>query len=79
MDALVRFARGFGRFWYDFVVGDDPKIAIGVAAVLVLGAVVVGAVGMHGTGLVVALAALMFAAFTAAVLVDVTHSGRRQP
>jgi membrane protein implicated in regulation of membrane protease activity len=26
----VRYARGFGRFWYDFIVGDDWTVAVGV-------------------------------------------------
>jgi hypothetical protein len=30
--------KGFGRFWYDFIVGDDWKIAAGVATVLGLAA-----------------------------------------
>ena len=33
--------RGFGRFWYDFVIGDDWRIAAGVAAVLGVGALLV--------------------------------------
>jgi hypothetical protein len=33
---LMRRLRGFGAFWYDFVVGDDWRIALGV--VLALGA-----------------------------------------
>ena len=32
--ALIRFLAGFGRFWYDFVVGDDWRIAAGVVCVL---------------------------------------------
>ncbi|MHA6764098.1 hypothetical protein [Streptacidiphilus sp. PAMC 29251] len=36
--------RSFGRFWYDFVVGDDWRIALGV--VLVLG-VTAGLVQQH--------------------------------
>ena len=28
--------RAFGAFWYDFVVGDDWRVAVGVAAALVL-------------------------------------------
>jgi hypothetical protein len=32
MSALRRFA----RFWYDFVVGDDPRIAAGVVVALSL-------------------------------------------
>jgi hypothetical protein len=43
----VRLARGFVRFWYDFIVGDDWRIAAGVVAVLAGGAALVatGAVG----------------------------------
>ncbi len=74
MEQAWRFVRGFGRFWYDFVVGDDPKIAAGVAVVLGLGAVLVGLGGAHGAALVTGLAALLLAAFTVAVLIDVSRS-----
>jgi len=37
----MRYVRGFFRFWYDFVIGDDWRIAAGVAAVLGAGAVLV--------------------------------------
>ncbi len=30
----MRQARAFARFWWDFVVGDDWRIAAGVAAAL---------------------------------------------
>jgi uncharacterized membrane protein YqgA involved in biofilm formation len=33
--------RSFGAFWYDFVIGDDWRIAVGVVAGLALTAVVV--------------------------------------
>jgi len=31
--------RGFLRFWRDFIIGDDWRIALGVTVVLALGAV----------------------------------------
>jgi hypothetical protein len=34
----MRFVRAFGRFWYDFIVGDDWRIAVGVVLVLAAGA-----------------------------------------
>jgi hypothetical protein len=37
----MRFLYGFARFSYDFVVGDDWRIAAGVAAVLGVGALLV--------------------------------------
>jgi hypothetical protein len=30
----VRIARAFGRFWWDFVVGDDWRVAAGIAVSL---------------------------------------------
>ena len=33
----MKFLKSFGQFWYDFIIGDDWKIA--VAVVLALGAV----------------------------------------
>lgn len=26
---LVRYLRAFGRFWYDFLVGDQPELFVG--------------------------------------------------
>jgi hypothetical protein len=37
----VRYVVGFLRFWYDFVVGDDWRIALSVAAAIGLTAVLV--------------------------------------
>lgn len=34
------FIRGFGQFWYDFLIGDDWKIAAAVVTTLAVGAVV---------------------------------------
>jgi hypothetical protein len=77
MSRIGAFLRGFGRFWYDFIVGDDPKIAVAVASVLALGAVLVGAAGVSGAVLVTSLAVLVVAAFTVAMFVDVGVSRRR--
>jgi hypothetical protein len=37
----MRFVSAFARFWWDFVVGDDWRIAAGVVAVLAVGALLV--------------------------------------
>jgi hypothetical protein len=37
----VRLIRGFLRFWWEFVIGDDWRIAAGVAVVLGLAALLV--------------------------------------
>jgi hypothetical protein len=53
----VRFLSAFARFWWDFVVGDDWRIAAGVVVVLALGALLVAATEAPD-GLVAALMAL---------------------
>jgi hypothetical protein len=53
----VRFATGFLRFWWDFVVGDDWRIAAGVVVVLGAGALLVAQTGAPD-GLVAVLTAL---------------------
>jgi hypothetical protein len=53
----MRFARGFARFWWDFVVGDDWRIAAGVVLVLAIGALLVAHTSAPD-GLVAALVAV---------------------
>ena len=38
---MKRLAVGFLRFWWDFIVGDDWRIAAGVVVVLAVGALLV--------------------------------------
>lgn len=35
----MKYVINFGKFWYDFIVGDSAVLAIGGAAVLIAGAV----------------------------------------
>jgi hypothetical protein len=49
---------GFGRFWYDFVVGDDWRIAAGVVVLVVIAAVAVSRGDVSATGLAIAVAVL---------------------
>jgi hypothetical protein len=35
----MRYAKAFGRFWWDFIVGDDWTVAAGVAVALALVAI----------------------------------------
>jgi hypothetical protein len=32
----MKYARAFGRFWWNFIVGDDWRVAAGVAVALAL-------------------------------------------
>ena len=53
----MRFVTGFARFWWDFVIGEDWRIAAGVVAVLGAGALLVANTDAPD-GLVAALTAL---------------------
>jgi hypothetical protein len=33
---VIKSVRGFGRFWWDFIIGDDPLLAVAVVLVLAL-------------------------------------------
>jgi hypothetical protein len=69
----MRFVRGFCRFWFDFIVGDDWRIALGVVLVLGVGALVVA------TDAVVAelLMPLLAAAIVAVVGASIVLAARR--
>jgi hypothetical protein len=72
----VRFVKGFGRFWYDFLIGDDWKIAAAVVTVLTVGAIAVAVGSFDSHVLAAVLAISVAAAFTAVVLVDARSSKR---
>jgi hypothetical protein len=63
----VRYVVGFARFWYEFIVGDDWRIAAGVVLVLALGAVAL-ATGGAGTWLPVAMLLGLIVVFAVPVL-----------
>ncbi len=68
----MTLGRAFGRFWWDFLVGDDWKVAAAALSVLALGAILVaGGIGVGGRLLAPLLATGIAAAFTAALLIDV--------
>lgn len=68
--------RAFGRFWYDFIIGDDWKIAAAVVLAVAL------TVGIQATrllgdeGLAVVGGAVILAAFVVSLTLDV-RSRRR--
>ncbi|HUC04822.1 MAG TPA: hypothetical protein VL961_05445 [Acidimicrobiales bacterium] len=36
MNSLTRVARSFGRFWWDFLVGDTPEFFVSVLAIVAI-------------------------------------------
>lgn len=73
----MRFLKSFGRFWYEFIIGDDWKVAAAVVLALLalFGAVAGGIAGDHG--LTVLGGALIVLFFTVGFLIDVRSHGRR--
>jgi hypothetical protein len=69
----VALLRGFLRFAYDFVIGDDWRIAAGVVVVLGAGAALVAAGGLSDG----VLAPLVGAGIIAVVSVSVVAGARR--
>jgi hypothetical protein len=75
----VPFLKGFAQFWYDFLIGDDWKIAAAVTVTLCLGAVVLLTTSPPSQILTVALAVALMGAFSAALALDVRRSSLRSP
>jgi len=69
----MRFLKGFGQFWYDFVIGDDWKIAVAVVLALAVGLVLLLA-GAATSAVAVVTGVLLLVAFTTALLIDIRSS-----
>jgi hypothetical protein len=72
----MKFLKAFGAFWYDFIIGDDWKIA---AAVVIAVGILVAAVKakvFDDHGLAILGAVLVVVAFTVSLLLDVRPWGR---
>ena len=72
----MRFVAGFFRFWWDFIVGDDWRIAAGVVLVLAIGGVLV-ADGDLSHALVAALTGVGLMAVAMASIVSAALRARR--
>jgi hypothetical protein len=72
----MRTLKSFGRFWYDFVVGEDWRIAAGVVAVLALGAGLVAG-GVLSSGAVAVVVALAIVLVVLGSIVGAALAGRR--
>ena len=67
----MRLVKGIGQFWYDFIVGDDWKIAAAVVAALAVGAVLAAGAAEGASWLPPVAGALVVLAFTVSLVVDV--------
>jgi hypothetical protein len=67
----MKFIRGFGQFWYDFLIGDDWKIAVAVVLTLAFGTVVLLAVSPNGKLFTSCMGLALMGAFVIALRIDV--------
>jgi len=65
----MRYLAAFFRFWYEFIVGDDWRIAAGVVGVLAIGGLATWA-GYAEPALTLALFAGLVAVFALPLLAD---------
>ena len=70
----MRFLKAFGRFWYDFIIGDDWKIAAGVtlALALLVAALKVRLFGVPGLAVLGGVLIVLF--FAVGLVLDVRHT-----
>jgi hypothetical protein len=71
----MRAVRGFGRFWWDFIVGDEWRMAVIVAVATALGALTAADHRVDGR----VIACVVAAGVMLAVGEVVVASGRRRP
>ncbi|HEY6427080.1 MAG TPA: hypothetical protein VIX84_07585 [Acidimicrobiales bacterium] len=71
MTAVARLVRAFGLFWWDFLVGDTPELALATAGVVVAAFLLAGT---HWLGAI--LLPLLAAGF---LLASALRGGRKSP
>jgi hypothetical protein len=65
---------GFGRFWWEFVVGDDWKIAAGVVFSLLVGGTLAVGAATGADWLAPVIGAVVVLVFVAEIVIDVRSS-----
>jgi hypothetical protein len=67
----MRILKSFGEFWYDFIIGDDWKIAVAVVIAVGLVVAALEAKLFGDTGLTILGAILIVVAFATSLAIDV--------
>ena len=76
----MRFVKAFGAFWYDFIIGDDWKIAVAVVLSLAITGAVMAWVDSSGGSLTpwtVFGAGLVLGFFAISILIDARRKGSK--
>jgi hypothetical protein len=66
----VKAIKAFGRFWYDFIIGDDWKIAVAVVSALAVLAVLLVGTSIGDGPLAVLGGVLIVTAFALSLVID---------
>jgi hypothetical protein len=72
----VKFLKAFGQFWYDFIIGDDWKIAVAVVLALLVLFVTMKADVLGDTALTLLGGAAVVVAFAISLAIDVRPKRR---
>ena len=72
----MKYLKAFGQFWYDFIIGDDWKIAVAVVSALVILFVVMTVSNFNDTVLTLLGGALIVIAFSISLAIDVRPKQR---
>ncbi len=72
----MKFLKAFGQFWYDFIIGDDYKIAVAVVPALVILFVLMMTGLFSDTVLTLVGGALVMIAFSISLAIDVRPKQR---
>jgi hypothetical protein len=70
----MRYVAAFGRFWWDFIVGDESRFAVIVGVAAAGGAIAASGHRVHGGVIAVAVAVWVMLAVATVILA----SGRRR-
>jgi hypothetical protein len=73
----MKFLKAFGQFWYDFIIGDDWKIAVAVVIALALLLAAAGAHLFGDIGLAILGGILIVAGFSISLAIDVGPKTKR--
>ena len=74
----MKYVVGFFRFWWDFIVGEDWKIAAGVACVLSIGAVLAAYSNLSDAALSLLAGAGILAVVTASIVGGAMSASRNR-
>ena len=71
----MRYIKAFGQFWYDFIIGEDYKIAVAVVTALLMTLGLMTWTKLSDGALTVIGALLVMACFSVSLVIDIRSTG----